>query len=162
MHLGQESAEPLEFVEAATPVAFSLGGGPGAGRFDMAAIAALTTCTVGGLIPQARHGGIGVREASAGSKLEGTGLENEHIGHTQVALAGGAGAGLPCRGGVLEEEPSGVGGSDTPRESCFKGLGYRVIFAEDLRKPACNSISELARACQKKCRLRRIRAFQRP
>jgi hypothetical protein len=60
----------------------------------MAAIAALTTCTVGGLMPQAKHGGTGVREAKAGSKLEGTGFEKEHIGHTQVALGAGAGAGL--------------------------------------------------------------------
>ena len=64
----------------------SFGGGPGAGLFDMPAIAAFTTCTVGGLIPQARHGGIGVRDARAGSKFEGTGFEKEHIGHTQVAL----------------------------------------------------------------------------
>lgn len=43
-------------------------------------------------MPQARHGGIGVDAfAVAGSKFEGTGLENEHIGQTQVALANLAG-----------------------------------------------------------------------
>ena len=36
-------------------------------------------------MPQARHGGIGVRDASAGSKLDGTGFEKEHIGQTQDA-----------------------------------------------------------------------------
>lgn len=48
--------------------------------------------------------------ASAGSKFDGTGFENEHIGQTHVAeaLGGGAGAGgkgrrgLPWRGGVEE------------------------------------------------------------
>jgi len=121
-------------MELGTLDVLSFGGGPGAGLLDMAAIAALTTWTVGGLIPQARHGGIGVREASAGSKLEGTGLEKEHIGQTQVALGGrGAGAGLPCRGGV---DAVLCGGADTPRDSCFKGFGYSVILAEDLRKPA--------------------------
>jgi hypothetical protein len=81
----------------------SLGGGPGAGLFEMAAMAALTTCTVGGLMPHAKQGGMGVRDARAGSKLDGTGLEKEQIGHTQVALAGGGGAGLLCRGGVDED-----------------------------------------------------------
>lgn len=114
----------------------SLGGGPGGGLFDMPAMAALTTCTVGGLMPHARHGGIGVREAIAGSKFEGTGFEKEHIGHTQVALCCGAGAGLLCRGGVVAVGLPGIAGVGAPRASCFKGLGKNVIFAEDLRKPA--------------------------
>jgi hypothetical protein len=101
----------------------SFGGGPGACLFDMPAIAAFTTCTVGGLIPQARHGGMGVREASAGSKFEGTGFEKEHIGHTHVALCCGAGAGLLCRGGVAVVGLPGAGGTGEPRDSCFKGLG---------------------------------------
>lgn len=74
----------------------------------MAAIAAFTTCTRGGFMPHARQGGSGVCAfAVAGSKFDGTGLENEHIGQIHVALAAGAGAadgaterkGLPCRGG---------------------------------------------------------------
>lgn len=136
VHLGQERVEPPGFEEVGTPFLLSFGGGPGAGLFDMAAIAAFTTCTIGGLIPQARHGGMGVREAKAGSKLEGTGFEKEQIGHTQVALAGGgAGAGLPCRGGVVVDKGP-CGGAETPRVSCFSGFGRRVILAEDLRKPA--------------------------
>jgi hypothetical protein len=64
---------------------------------------------------------MGVRDARAGSKFEGTGLEKEHIGQTQVALGGGgAGAGLLCRGGVDEVL---CGGAETPRDSCFKGFG---------------------------------------
>ena len=94
VHLGHKRIDPEGVVEVVLPPLLSLGGGPGAGLFDMAAMAALTTCTVGGLMPQARHGGTGVREAKAGSKLEGTGFEKEHIGHTQVALGAGAGAGL--------------------------------------------------------------------
>ena len=90
----------------------------------MAAMAALTTCTVGGLIPHARHGGMGVRDARAGSKLDGTGFEKEHIGHTHVALAGGGGAGLLCRGGVEEAEEAACGfeGTEIPRDSCFNGF----------------------------------------
>ena len=122
MHLGHDNVEALEPAFTGIGVLLSLGGGPGAGLFEIAAMAALTTCTVGGLIPQAKHGGIGVREASAGSKFEGTGFEKEQMGHTQVALAGGgAGAGLPWRGGVDDEEV--CGGAETPRVSCFKGFG---------------------------------------
>ena len=51
----------------------------------MAATAAFNTRAKGGLIPQARHGGSGnASVAMVGSKLEGTGFENEHIGQTQV------------------------------------------------------------------------------
>jgi hypothetical protein len=57
-------------------------------------MAAFTTWAKGGLIPHAKHGGRGVRAlAAAGSKLEGTGFENEHIGQTHVALEGRVGAG---------------------------------------------------------------------
>jgi hypothetical protein len=101
----------------------SFGGGPGAGLFDMAAIAALTMCIVGGLMPQARHGGMGVREARAGSKLEGTGFEKEHIGHTQVALGTGAGAGLLRRSGVGEAGLWVPAEAERPRESCLRGFG---------------------------------------
>jgi hypothetical protein len=80
--------------------------------FDIDARAALATCTIGGLIPQARHGGTFVYVfAVAGSKLDGMGLEKEHIGQTQVAFGpsvGGAGAmerdGLSCRAGVAAGE----------------------------------------------------------
>jgi len=53
----------------------------------MAAMAALTTCTNGGFIPQARQGGSGVFAlAILGSKFDGTGFENEQIGQIHVAL----------------------------------------------------------------------------
>jgi hypothetical protein len=113
----------------------SFGGVTGPGRFEIAAIAAFTTCIVGGLIPQAKHGGIGVRDASAGSKLDGTGFEKEQIGHTQDALIDGGGAGLFRRSGE-PDEGLGAAGALNPRESWFAGLGKRVILGEDLRKPA--------------------------
>ena len=41
------------------------------------------------MIPQLRHGGIGIFEfAVAGSKFDGTGLENEQIVQTHVAVLG--------------------------------------------------------------------------
>jgi hypothetical protein len=78
----------------------------------MDARAALATCNMGGLIPQARHGGMFVCVfAVAGSKLDGIGFEKEHIGQTQVAFGpsvGGAGAmerdGLSWRAGVAAGE----------------------------------------------------------
>lgn len=73
------------------------------GRFERAAIAALTTWTSGGFIPQARHGGRGVLSfAVLGSKLDGTGFEKEQIGHIQVAFGSltGAGEGAAARPGV--------------------------------------------------------------
>lgn len=60
----------------------------------LATIAAFKTSGNGGLIPQARHGGSGNDSvAIVGSKLEGTGLENEHIGQTQVPTTTGKDAG---------------------------------------------------------------------
>lgn len=115
---------PLEVdVGMALTLLLSFGGGPGAGLLEMAAIAAFTTCTVGGLIPQARHGGMGVRDASAGSKLDGTGFENEQMGHTQDAVIEGAGAGLFRRSGEPEAGLCAATGADRPRESWLAGLG---------------------------------------
>lgn len=98
-------------------------------------MAAFTTCIVGGLMPQARHGGIGVRDASAGSKLDGTGFEKEQMGHTQDALIEGAGAGLFRRSGDPDEGLC-ASGADRPRDSWLAGLGNKVILGDDLRKPA--------------------------
>lgn len=65
-----------------------------AGRFVALAMAALSTCDNGGFIPQAKHGGKGVcMEAVEASKFVGTGLENVHMGQTQVAVLAGAGSG---------------------------------------------------------------------
>jgi hypothetical protein len=68
--------------------------------FVAAAIVAFSTIVSGGLIPHARQGGSGVKAvAVAGSKLEGTGFENEQMGQTHVALM------LCCVGGTLVEVP---------------------------------------------------------
>lgn len=65
-----------------------------AARFDMAAIAALTIVTRGGLMPHASHFGKGVYSlAVEGSKLGGTVFERPHIGHIHVAFTSLAGAG---------------------------------------------------------------------
>jgi len=98
-----------------------LAGGSGTCLLDTVAMAAFTKCAVGGSIPQARHGGICVREARAGSKFEGSGFEKEQIGHTQVALCE-TGAGLLYRGGVAPVGLCGVG-IEEPLDSCFSGLG---------------------------------------
>lgn len=126
---------PPDDVDVVAPFLLSFGGAAGAGLLEIAAIAAFTTCIVGGLIPQARHGGIGVRDASAGSKFDGTGFEKEHMGHTQDAVIEGAGAGLFRRSGELDEGLCATG-AERPRDSWLAGLGNRVILGEDLRKPA--------------------------
>lgn len=108
-------------------------------------MAALTTWTKGGFIPQAKHGGNGVRAfAVEGSKFEGTGLEKEHMGHTQVALGlgVGAGAGLACRSGVDGAVLARTAG---PRDRDLEGFGKRVTFADDLRKPAWCPVSDGSR-----------------
>lgn len=117
MHRGHESFPPADVVDAVSLILSSLGGGPGACLFEMAAIAALTTCTVGGLIPQAKHGGMGVRDASAGSKFDGTGFEKEHIGHTHDALIEGVGAGLFRRSGEPDEGLCVAMGAERPRDN---------------------------------------------
>lgn len=139
MHLGH-SVPPEDDTEAVALLLLSFGGVTGPGRFEIAAIAAFTICIVGGLIPQARHGGIGVRDASAGSKLDGTGFEKEQMGHTQEALIDGGGAGLFRRSGE-PDEGLGTAGALNPRESWFAGLGKRVILGEDLRNPAYLNVS---------------------
>lgn len=116
--------------------------------FDMAAIAAFTTCANGGLIPHAKQGGKGVRAlAKAGSKLEGTGFENEHIGQTQVALEGRVGRGAVCPSETVAGVCCGCPGAAPPRASCFVGLGQRVILGDDLRKPAYVYVYESAQYC---------------
>jgi hypothetical protein len=157
VHRGQDTI-PLDVSFVSGNPFFVSFCGRGGGLLDIAAMAALTTSTVGGLIPQARHGGMGVREAREGSKFEGTGFENEQIGHTHVALCwGAAGAGLAWRGGVPAAEATGAG---EPRESCLIGLGYSVILAEDLRKPACHRVNVGSR--DRGANVRRTRASQHP
>lgn len=89
------SSRALELIfpveESATP------GGNGRSlvpRLAAADIAAFRMVVKGGLIPHARQGGTGVEEVAAtGSKFEGTGLENVHIGHIHVAADDGPGEG---------------------------------------------------------------------
>lgn len=51
-----------------------------------ALMAAFSITAKGGLMPHVRQGGIGNdSEATAGSKFDGTGLVNVHIGQTQLA-----------------------------------------------------------------------------
>ena len=78
-------------------------------RFAFATTAAFSTRENDGLIPQARHGGSGkVSVAMVGSKLEGTGLEKEQIGHTQVPAIRGKGTGVAVEGrNGLEEREDG-------------------------------------------------------
>jgi len=84
--------------------------------------------------------------------LDGTGLEKVQIVQTHVAVLTGAGStgefrmapsdrcageGLPLR-----EGPVASAGDRGCTDARFVGLGIRVIFADDLRKPACNKISQ--------------------
>ena len=72
-----------------------LKGTEGGGRLAAPDIAAFRTRARGGFIPQAKHGANGLWTlAVAGSKFEGTGLENEHIGHIHVAELAGEGSGV--------------------------------------------------------------------
>jgi len=83
-----------------------------------AAMAALSTRAKGGFMPQARHGGNGnVSVAIVGSKLDGTGLENEQMGHTQVPTStGGAAAVTPeGRNGLGDREA----GDDVDADTTF-------------------------------------------
>ena len=65
--------------------------------------------------------------AVPGSKLEGTGLEKLHITHTQVAAV------TVGNWGCLTRGLDALAGAALGR---FGGFGTKVIFAEDLRKPA--------------------------
>lgn len=118
------------------------------GRFIALAIAAFITSEYGGLIPHARHGAKGVRSSEVyGSKLEGTGFEKEHIGQIHVPVLTGVGSSAGRWKGLARGEGDDVAlldgwlKLDTARfctEDRFAGFGKRVIFAEDLKKPACN------------------------
>lgn len=121
-------------------------------------MAAFRTVVNGGLIPHARHGGRCVPAvAVAGSKFDGTGLENVQIGHIHVALTG-LGEGAWC--GAADCGRGDCGFTGCRVDACgkaglavalralsglpFCGLGYIVIFAEDFKKPACNAARQLS------------------
>lgn len=100
-------------------------------------------------MPHARQGGRGVDAvAVTGSKVGGTGFENEHMGQIQVAFTGfNDGEGLFC--GTRSGEAEFI---DCRFEACdkdglapalfdlvgsfFLGFGYIVILGDDFRKPA--------------------------
>ena len=97
-------------------------------------------------MPQARHGGSGVCiVAVEGSKFVGTGFENVHMGQTQVALLDAVGSAGGRRKGLSVRV---VGDDVALREGelraavlfwtdiLLEGFGTRVIFGDDLRKPA--------------------------
>ena len=124
--------------------------GDGGGRFVALKIAAFRTRASGGFIPHAKHGANGLCAlAVVGSKFEGTGFENEHIGQIHVAeLAGvGSGVGRWKPPSALDKGEAvvlleGLLKPETMRfwtDDRLEGFGTRVIFAEDFRKPAyCN------------------------
>ena len=147
VHRGHINDALLATAANDVPSLSSMAGGAGVGLLAMADIAALTTSISGGFMPQARHGASGVRAfAAAGSKLEGTGFEKEHMGQTQVALWAGTGAGegvkerdgLPLSGVIESDVCTLLEESGVPRDGCFEGLGWSVILGADLRKPACD------------------------
>ena len=95
--------------ESPTPVRT----GSAIARFVAAAIADLRIVVKGGFIPHAKHGGNGVEAvAVVGSKLEGTGLEKEHIEQTQVAFTGLGGDTTPEAKGLLLCTPGDVCAGD--------------------------------------------------
>jgi hypothetical protein len=121
-------------------------------RLAFAAMAALSTKANGGLMPQARQGGNGKASvAIVGSKLDGTGLENEQMGHTQVPTTTGKdGVGrAEGRNGLVDRDAGedadatlwNCGDCDTPGLAIlpkprFNGFGNKVIFGEDFRNLA--------------------------
>lgn len=76
-------------------------GDEGGGWFAELTIAAFSTRVHDGFIPHAKHGARGVRSsAECGSKFDGTGFENEQIGHIQVAMLVGEGSDAGKRNGL--------------------------------------------------------------
>jgi hypothetical protein len=101
----------------------------------------------GGFIPQAKQGGRLVDGVAVpGSKVGGTGFENEQMGQIQVAFTGfGFGDDLlgdaDCGSGEedmaegWETDALAASPFDLPAPP-FAGLGHSVIFGEDFRNPA--------------------------
>lgn len=117
-------------------------------RFVLEEMAALRTFANSGLIPQVKHGSSGnASVAMVGSKFGGTGFGNVQIGQIHVPLSTW---GVAARTGGLGARDTG---DDAEASLCnegdwlprcrrtgpkprFSGFGCRVIFADDLRKPA--------------------------
>lgn len=119
-------------------------------RFVAADIAALRIVASGGLIPHAKHGGIFVDAvAVVASKFDGTGFENEQIEQIHVALTGWGDAGFAPRSCASDGctlagcrfEACGIDGLVASvlaglSSLFFAGLGCRMIFGDDFKKPA--------------------------
>lgn len=118
-------------------------------------MAALRIVASGGLIPQAKHGGILVDAvAVVASKFDGTGFENEQIEQIHVALTGWGDAGLVPRSCASDGcalagcrfEACGIDGLVASvladlSSLFFAGLGCRIILGDDFKKPAYPPIS---------------------
>jgi hypothetical protein len=121
-------------------------GEDGGGRFAAPEMNAFRRRILEGLTPHDKHGAICRSSGNSGSKFDGTGFENEHIGHIQFALRLGEGSaegrwkGLSVReSGVAVALLDGALRPDIFRfwaEDRLGGFGTRVIFAEDFKKPA--------------------------
>ena len=115
-------------------------------------IAAFITSAKVGLIPHAKHGARGVRSfAVCGSKFDGTGFEKEHIVQIQVAVLAGDGSGVGRWKGLSIRDGDAVALLDGPLrleiarfwiEDRFIGLGTRVIFGDDFKKPPCIALAD--------------------
>lgn len=124
------SVGPVEFIEPPLP-------SWGAAAAAAAVIAAFNTVVKGGLIPQARQGGIVVALAVEGSKFDGIGLEKVHIGQIHVALTGVGADGFKHGREVCARVGWDLDGPmPLELEPFFGGLGCNVIFGADFRKPA--------------------------
>jgi hypothetical protein len=79
-------------------------------RVVAAVMAAFNTVVKGGFMPHARQGGVLLDAVAVdGSKLEGTGLEKEHIGQIQVAFRSVDADGFKCGTDVCISEDCNLG-----------------------------------------------------
>lgn len=111
-----------------------------------AVMAALRSVVKGGLIPHARHGGMVVDAASAGSKLDGTGFANEQIGHTHVAVLASL---LILVDAVAVAGPVAVVEVDP---GAARLRGSTLILGDERRNLAYNQVNNLS-IHQSACRL---------
>lgn len=109
---GRESCGSAELIlpcPCGEDVASGVDISPGEFLLVAAAIVAFKIVANGGFIPHARHGGIG-GDADA-SKLDGTGLEKEQMGHTHVAFIRFGFGEAPLEATACTGCPEGRGGA---------------------------------------------------
>lgn len=131
VHLGHILDEEEELVEVEVEVELAVAA-------VEAVMAALRRVVKGGLMPQARHGGMVVDAASAGSKLDGTGFANEQIGHTHVAVLASL---LILVDAVAEPGPVGAVELDP---GAARLRGSRLSLGDERRNRAWQLESKLA------------------